>query len=107
MCIRDSVEAFGEEQQRAAVAGIGQHAAEEGEEDDGNDAHQAEGAQAEGLRAQFDGAAEKLNREGLAAQQLVDVPVDGDELHLRADDGDKKAEPKDAEVARAQRRGEA
>ncbi len=102
----DDVKALGEEEQRSAIARVGQHAAKQGEEHDGNDAHQAERAQAQRLRAQFNGAAQKLDGERLAAQKLIEVPVDGDELHLRADDGNEEAKPEDAKVAETQGRRE-
>ncbi len=52
------VEPFGEKQQRPPVARVGQHTAEESEQDDRHHPHQAERAQTECLCAQLNGTSE-------------------------------------------------
>ena len=95
---KNHIREFGDEQKRASIARVGQHPPEQGEDNDRDNAHEAQRAQAQGLCAEIDRTAEDLHAIRLAAQQVIDVPVDGDELHLGADDGHEQPEPKDAVV---------
>ena len=68
-----------------------------------DDAHQPQPAQSQRLRVQWDGLAKQFDGERRAGQQLVDVPVDRRQLHLRAHDRDEIARPEQAEVMVTQR----
>ncbi len=84
---------LGPNQQSSPVARVGQQTAQQGEGHNGNDPHQPQRAQAQCLGAQVDGTAEQADRERLAAQHVEDVPVDGHQLHLRADGRDEQPYP--------------
>ena len=70
------------DEQTPAVEHVGQHAADEGKKDDGDHAHQAQDAQAQRRPAECEVAPEQVQGVRAALQQLVDMPVDGGDLHL-------------------------
>lgn len=79
---------LGGDEEPAAVEGIGEEATDEDEEDDGEDADEAEGTEAEGLGIEGEGVVEEGDRDSLVGEELVDMPIEGDELHLGAEGGE-------------------
>ena len=89
----------GPDQQLAPIGDVGHVAADDGEDHDGDDAGQAHAAQPQRLGVEVEGASEQVNGRVGPVQQLVDLPVNGDQLHLRAQDGDEIAQPDQPEVS--------